>query len=158
MLFIYSCQCRRLCVGQFRKLSLSDKYNWHLAAMHLEHFQDLFDLHKIQPRSTYSAKAFGFTVSWLPWMSPHQLPAFLFKLTLAWNALLPLWPSSRSWCRSGSWRIQLWLRFDCFPSAGASPESNEALLPHKTGSCSNPHFLFVGHSRNNALGGFPNRL
>lgn len=161
MLFIYSCLYWWLCVGQFRKFSLSDKYNLHVAAINSEHFQDIFDpfdFHKLQPQSKYSAEAFEFTVSWLPCMSHHQLPAFLFKLTLAWSALLLCWPSSRSWCLTGSWQIQLWSRFDCSRSAGASPESNEALFSHKTGSYSNSYFLFIGHSGNNALRGFRNGL
>lgn len=128
----------------------SDQYNLHVAAINSEHFQDIFD-HFETPTPVKVLRG-GFWIH--RFMTPLYVtpPAawFPFKVDLGSRRC---WLSSRSWCLTGSWQIQLWSRFDCFRSAGASPESNEVLFSHITGSYLNSYVLFIGRSGNNALRG-----
>lgn len=118
------------CVGHFRNVLSSDKMSitccHHLRAISRCLWSLWYALiFKNFTLSQKPAEAFEFTVSWLLCGSRHQLPVFLFNLTLTWSALLLCWPSSRSWRLSGSWqmpqKIQLRSRFDCFSLSRSVP-------------------------------------
>lgn len=156
------------CVGHFRNVLSSHKMSrtccCHLRAISRWLWSLWYAL--IFKNFTLSKKpteAFEFTVPRLLCGSHHQLPVFLFNLTLTWSALLLCWPSSRSWRLSGSWqmpqKIQLRSRFDCFSLSGSVPPIQwSPMLPHPTRSFWSPCFLFIGRSRNDAPRGFQNGL